>query len=70
MIRAWIGLALLSGSWLFGLSYFHHAMPWVFALLAVAGMVLLSTLDLARPSRRVLAWTVLLAIPAVAWMPC
>jgi len=67
VIRAWIGLALLSGSWLFGLSFFHHAQPWAFALLVVAGTVLLSALDLARPSRRVSALALVLAIPAVAW---
>ena len=45
MKRAWVGIALLAGSWLFGLGYYHHprAAEWVTgAILVAAGTALLS----------------------------
>jgi len=51
MRRAWIGLALLSASWLFGLSYFEDARPLVWAVLIVAGTALLAEIRPAAPER-------------------
>ncbi len=51
MKRAWIGLALLSGSWLFGLSYFENACPAVWAALIVVGTALLPQVRLPTPAR-------------------
>jgi hypothetical protein len=51
MKRAWIGLALLSGSWLFGLSYFENARPAVWAAMLVAGTALLAEIRLPTPAR-------------------
>lgn len=51
MKRAWIGLALLSGSWLFGLSYFENARPAVWAALIVVGTALLAEIRLPTPAR-------------------
>src|SRR5258706_10764785 len=42
MIRYWFGLALLSGSWLFGLKYYHEAEPLTWVILVAAGTVMLS----------------------------
>jgi hypothetical protein len=42
MIRFWLGLALLGGSWLFGLKYYHEADYLTFTVLIIAGSVLLS----------------------------
>ncbi|MFZ5831929.1 MAG: hypothetical protein ACOY3P_17735, partial [Planctomycetota bacterium] len=41
MIRGWLGIALLSASWLFGLSYFFPAQPLVWLLMVASGTVLL-----------------------------
>ncbi len=48
MKRAWIGLALLSSSWLFGLSYYHSAQWLVWAILILAGTALLIGVDIRR----------------------
>ena len=69
MMPAWIGLALLSGSWLFGLSFFHDAQPWVFAFLIAAGTCLVARLDIPRPSRGQCATALVLAGPALFLMP-
>src|SRR6266436_9475435 len=42
MIRYWLGLALLGGSWLFGLKYFHEADYVTFSIMIIAGALLLS----------------------------
>ncbi len=70
MKRAWVGLALLSGSWLFGLSYFEDARPLVWAILIVAGAGLLTQVRLAMPEKveSVVASVLLLvAVPLVPW---
>lgn len=40
-IRSWIGIALLAGSWLFGLSYFYPANLWAWFAAVAAAVVLL-----------------------------
>ena len=42
MIRYWLGLALLSGSWLFGLKYYHEPDPLTWAIMVGAGTLLLA----------------------------
>ena len=42
MMRAWIGVALLAGSWLLGLSYFELANPPAWVFVATAGVLLLA----------------------------
>ena len=51
MRRAWVGLALLGASWLFGLSYYHDADWLVWVVLIAAGTGLLYWLDVPRPGR-------------------
>ncbi len=41
MIQAWIGVALLAGSWLLGLEYFYPASPWAWLAAVGAAVVLL-----------------------------
>ncbi len=67
MKRAWIALALLSGSWLFGLSYYHHANWLVWAVLVAAGTLLLTGVDLPRASRNELTLVAALMVPAL-WL--
>jgi len=70
MKRVWIGLALLSASWLFGLSYFEDARPLVWAVLIVAGSGLLTQVRLAMPGRveSVVASVLLFAaVPLIPW---
>jgi hypothetical protein len=69
MRRAWIALALLSASWLFGLSYYHQA-DWVtWVVLIVAGTLLLTGVDFPRPSRSELIITAALMVPAIWVIP-
>ena len=51
MRRAWIGLALLSASWLFGLGYYHNPNWTVWAVLILAGIGFLLGIDLPAPAR-------------------
>ena len=69
MRRAWIGLALLSASWLFGLGLYHHANWPAWAVLVVTGTVLLTGLDIRRPARGELIAAAVLIVPAVALAP-
>ena len=48
MRRAWIGLALLSASWLFGLSFYHDAQGIVYVALVVIGAAMLTGIDALR----------------------
>jgi hypothetical protein len=69
MMRAWIGLALLSGSWLLGLGYYHppHWPAWTVAI--VLGTVLLVSKPTRVPSRRELGIALAMLLPAVWLMP-
>ncbi len=51
MKRAWIGLALLSASWLFGLGYYHDPNGAIWAILILVGTGLLISVDLRAPAR-------------------
>jgi hypothetical protein len=69
MRRAWLGLALLSASWLFGLDYYHHAHWLTWAALVAAGTALLVGFDIRRPTRGELLVAVLLTLPAFLLVP-
>lgn len=51
MRRAWVGLALLSASWLFGLGYYHDPIWAIWALLVLAGTGLFVGIEIRTPTR-------------------
>ena len=51
----WLGIALLSASWLFGLSYYQPANYWVWAVLVLAGSACLSPILSREVDRRIAA---------------
>ncbi len=64
----WIGVALLSASWMFGLEYYHRPEPRTWMLLVGLGTLLLATLPERVLSFRYVLTALLLAIPvAVGW---
>ena len=65
MKRAWIGMALLSGSWLFGLGYYHQANWLVWVVLVAGGALLLTGADVPTPRRLAAVCAIALLIPAV-----
>ncbi|MBN1506808.1 MAG: hypothetical protein JW955_08175 [Sedimentisphaerales bacterium] len=67
MRRAWFALALLSASWLFGLSYYHQANWIAWAVLVTVGTLLLTGVDIPRPVRGELLITAALLVPAI-WL--
>ena len=69
MKRAWIGLALLSASWLFGLGYYRDANVLAWVVLVAAGTLLLSGIHVPRPSRRGLVVAAVLVVPALLAAP-
>jgi hypothetical protein len=69
MIRAWIAVALLAGSWMFGLDYFHPANPWIWLMLVAGGTVLLGGFFIRFPAGRESAITLCLLIPALIFAP-
>jgi hypothetical protein len=50
VILSLIGLAMLSASWLFGLSYYHNAEPLTWAVILAVGVGLLTKIHIHRPS--------------------
>ena len=81
MIRLWIAVALLAGSWLLGLDYFYPAITWAWLAAVGAAVVLMgTTLEPAKgadddasekdPRRRSLETTAMvLFLPAVWFAP-
>ncbi len=69
MIRAWIAVALLAGSWMFGLDYFYQANPWIWAALVISGSALLSGSFKQLPAGRESAIALVLLIPALIFVP-
>jgi len=67
MKRAWIALALLSASWLFGLSYYHQANWIAWAVLVAAGTLLLTGANIRRPSPAEATTAAVLIVPAL-WL--
>jgi len=67
--RAWIALALLSASWLLGLSYYRPADGWAWAACVAVAAVLMSGVAERRPGRVVALVSAALLLPAVAIAP-
>lgn len=67
MKRTWIAMALLAGSWLFGLSYYHAANAWLWAVSVAAGVALLAGTSRLRPRRPFALAAILLLLPAL-WL--
>ena len=69
MMRSWLGVGLLAGSWLFGLGLFGAAQwpAWMIAVLAGAWLAA----DTPLPSwpRRERFWAAILLLPAVGFFP-
>jgi len=69
MMLSWIGLALLSASWLLGPGYYHppHWPAWT--VIVLLGTVLLASRPVRLPDRRQLAVAAAMLLPAVWFMP-
>jgi len=69
MIRIWLGMALLSASWLLGLQYYQPA-NWPAGVAAIGlGVVLFSGSVVRLPDRRQGLATLIMLLPAVWFMP-
>jgi hypothetical protein len=69
MRRAWVGLALLSASWLFGLRYYHAGNWPIWAALVVAGTGLFTGLRRHTPGKAESILAIVLLLPVVAVAP-
>jgi len=69
MMRIWIGLALLAGSWLFGQSYFAPPSYAVWACSLAAAAALMAGAFDRLPSGRIVGWSVVLLLPTVVLVP-
>jgi len=69
MRRAWVGLALLSASWLFGLRYYHAGSWPMWAVLVVAGTGLFAGLRRQAPGKAESILALVLLLPAVGVAP-
>jgi len=69
MIRAWIALAMLGGSWLWGLDYYRPANFTMWSVAVGLGVLLLSGAPLRLPRRREGALALALLLPVAWWMP-
>lgn len=69
MLRSWIAVAVLAGSWMFGLGYFYPADFTTWAIMIAAGALLLYGTKVPLPSPREMAITVVLLLPVVIWTP-
>ena len=66
-MRAWLGIALLAASWLLGLSYYHQANWWAWAVAVAAGTALLIGFVRRMPGRVTSVVAAVLLQPAV-WL--
>ena len=73
MIRGWLGLALLTASWLLGLHYYQPASWLAWAVAVLLGTILLAGapagLPAGLPGRRRSGLALVLLLPAVWFMP-
>ena len=69
MIRPWLALALLAGSWLFGMHYYRPANWIAWAASVLAGTLLLAKMPLRLPGRREARLALLMLLPAVWLVP-
>lgn len=68
-MRYWSAVALLAGSWLFGLHYYQPAAPIVWTLMTALGAVLLAGFPIRLPRGPDRLLTVALLAPAVGFFP-
>lgn len=69
MKRSWIGLAILSSSWLFGLSYYHDAIWLAWAILVAAGTGLLIGFNIRKPTAVEAGVAAVMLLPAIDLAP-
>lgn len=69
MRRAWAGVALLSATWLFGLSYYHEANWPVWGLILAAGVLVLMGVPAPVPDRRTSIAAALMLVPVTYLAP-
>ncbi len=69
MKRSWIALALLSASWLFGLSYYHDASWPIWIVLVAAGTGLLAGVHISKPPFFETIAAALMSLPAIFLAP-
>ncbi len=67
-MRAWLGIALLSVSWLLGLGYYHLTDWRTWAILVAAGTALLARWSSVETGWKPSAAALLLSLPAVILM--
>jgi hypothetical protein len=67
--RSWIALALLSASWLFGLSYYHDAAWPIWIVLVAAGTGLLIGVRISKPAVFETIAAALMSLPAIYMAP-
>ena len=63
--RAWLAMALLAGSWMLGMKYYHGPRPALWALMVAAGVALMWGTVRRRVGSTVAAVALVLTIPAV-----
>lgn len=69
MIRLWTAVAVLAASWLFGVSYYEPAQPWVWLAMVALGTGLLAGSFGKTPGGRASAVGLVLLLPAVWFAP-
>lgn len=69
MTRNWIGVALLSASWMWGLEYYTKPNGWLWAIAVVAAVLLLAETPRRLPCRISAAIAVLLTLPTLWLLP-
>lgn len=69
MKRPWIALALLSASWLFGLSYYHDASWPIWIVLVATGTGLLIGVHISKPTVFETIVAALMSLPAIYLTP-
>ena len=67
-MRGWLGIALLAGSWLFGMPYFQTAHLVVWIVLVIAAASLLGDVTLRLPTRRPRMAAMLLLLIPIWWL--
>lgn len=68
-LRSWIAVALLAGSWMFGLDYFYPADYGVWAVTLVIGTMLLGGTAVRLPGNREVLIVMAILLPAAIWTP-
>ncbi|MBN1697737.1 MAG: hypothetical protein JW881_09500 [Spirochaetales bacterium] len=69
MKRVWIGIALLSCAWAFGITFYHGPIYALFFLAVGAGLFFISKLDFSLPSRPFSVIGIPLSLPVIFILP-